>query len=205
MKFDIYNSTIAVLIDLWDNKKEMTNQLAENVVNFVNTSDHIEITCGGIYELVTGERKPNPSLRNLKKPYIDISSKSFKEDKSNFFDPFLLEKLLKTSKYKHIKNICIMGAGWNKCVKYRPLGYINLKKLLPSKNIVINKNFIHEFDEEIILNDEFNWVKLKADLSKKQLLLDPILCLEVGRYISSLSLANLLRNNLKNISLKLGN
>ena len=163
LKFDIYNSTIAVLIDLWDNKKQMTNQLAENVVNFVNTSDHIEITCGGIYELVTGERKPNPSLRNLKKPYIDISSKSFKEDKSNFFDPFLLEKLLKTSKYKHIKNICIMGAGWNKCVKYRPLGYINLKKLLPSKNIVINKNFIHEFDEEIILNDEFNWVKLNED------------------------------------------
>ena len=56
-----------------------------------------------------------------------------------------------------------MGAGWNKCVKYRPLGYINLKKLLPSKNIVINKNFIHEFDEEIILNDEYNWVKLNED------------------------------------------
>ena len=163
MKFDIYNSTIAVLIDLWDNKKRNTNQLAENVVNFVNTSDHIEITCGGIYGLVTGERKPNPSLRNLKKPFVDISSRSFKEDKSNFFDPFLLEKLLKTRKYKHIKNICIMGAGWNKCVKYRPLGYINLKKLLPSKNIVINKNFIHEFDEEIILNDEYNWVKLNED------------------------------------------
>ena len=163
MKFDIYNSTVAVLIDLWDNKKRNTDLLAENVVNFVNTTDHIVLTCGGIYELVTGERKPNPSLRNLKKPYIDISSKSFKEDKSNFFDPFLLEKLLKTSKYKHIKNICIMGAGWNKCVKYRPLGYINLKKLLPSKNIVINKNFIHEFDEEIILNDEFNWVKLNED------------------------------------------
>ena len=163
MKFDIYNSTIAVLIDLWDNKKQMTNQLAENVVNFVNTSDHIEITCGGIYGLVTGERKPNPSLRNLKKPFVDISSEIYRENKVNFFDPLLLKRLLKTNKYKHIKNICVMGAGWDKCVKNRPLGYISLKKHLPNKNIVINKNFIHEFNEETFLNDEFNWIKLDED------------------------------------------
>ena len=156
MKFDIYNSTIAVLIDLWDNKKRNTNQLAENVVNFVNLSDHIEITCGGIYGLVTGEKKPNPSLRNLKKPFVDIN-------KYNYFDPLLLKRLLKVHKYRHIKNICVMGASWDKCVKNRPLGYISLKKHLPNKNIVINKNFIYEFNEETILNDEFNWVKLNED------------------------------------------
>ena len=163
MKFDIYNSTIAVLIDLWDNKKRNTNQLAKNVVNFVNSSDHIEITCGGIYGLVTGEKRPNPSLRNLKKPFVDISSEIYRENKYNYFDPLLLKRLLKVHKYRHIKNICVMGASWDKCVKNRPLGYISLKKHLPNKNIVINKNFIYEFDEETILNDEFNWVKLNED------------------------------------------
>ena len=113
MKFDIYNSTIAVLIDLWDNKKRNTNQLAENVVNFVNSSDHIEITCGGIYGLVTGEKKPNPSLRNLKKPFVDISSEIYRENKYNYFDPLLLKRLLKVHKYRHIKNICVMGASWD--------------------------------------------------------------------------------------------
>jgi hypothetical protein len=161
MIFDIYNPTLVIVIDLWD---IVGDKFARTVVDFINKSDHVKLACGGIYDLLTGDRNIHPYMQELNKPYLDITSLTPNPNNAYFNDPELLKRYLKTKELKHIKNICIVGAAWDSCVENRPLGYDRLSKVVTTKPILIKTDLVHRYNETSMrLNEVYTWIKLKDD------------------------------------------
>ena len=162
MIFDIYNPTLVIVIDLWD---IINDKFARTVVDFINKSDHVKLACGGIYDLVTGDRNIHPYMQELNKPYLDITSLTPNPNNAYINDPEFLRRYLKKKEFKHIKNICIVGSAWDSCVQTRPLGYYRLSKVVTTNNpILIKTDLVQHYNETSMrLNEDFTWVKLKDD------------------------------------------
>ena len=171
--------SIVIIIDLWayqypskwkidDELPKLTNKdLVERIITFINTNDFVEKVYGGTYDIINLGYEVHNDISLIKKPYQNLSkkweriAKDFGSDK-RVWDAYEL-RLKHLSKMPHIKNIYITGMGWSKCVKTRSLGYVNMRHVIPDKNIIINKNLVAGFKEEDIHQNSAEWIVIDKD------------------------------------------
>ena len=151
--------SVVIVIDLWDS---VNDYFVKDIVSFINSNSFIENVYGGIYGLHYKNRKIHPYLRELNKPFDNISTKYEILDIHRRWDIHEL-RLKHLAKKSHIKNIYIVGTHWRECVKDRSLGYINLKSNFPDRNVIINKNLVAGFIETDIREEDISWTKLDED------------------------------------------
>ena len=151
--------SVVIVIDLWDS---VNDYFVKDIVSFINSNSFIENVYGGIYGLHYKNRKIHPYLRELNKPFDNISTKYEILDIHRRWDIHEL-RLKHLAKKSHIKNIYIVVTHWRECIKDRSLGYINLKSNFPDRNVIINKNLVAGFIETDIREEDISWTKLDED------------------------------------------
>jgi len=162
---NLTDPSIVIIIDLWDSLEQ--GRIPNDIINFVNNNDYIEKVYGGIYNTVLGEHKEHRDIIRIKKPFENLSKKweriSIKFGPEHLhWDAYEL-RLRHLEKMPHIKNIYITGFAFDKCVKTRSLGYQNLRRVLPDRNIIINKNLVDQFTKRTIEEAPAEWVYIDED------------------------------------------
>tara|TARA_R110000824_G_C14969558_1_gene652931 strand:+ start:39 stop:674 length:636 start_codon:yes stop_codon:yes gene_type:complete len=162
---NLTDPSIVIIIDLWN---DITDQyIINNIIDFIDNNDFIEKVYGGIYNTLLEDYKEHQDIDRIKKPFENISKKweriSAKFGPEHlYWDAYEL-RLRHLVKMPHIKNIYITGFSFDQCVKTRSLGYQNLRHVLPDKNIIINKNLVSNFTEQIIEESPVEWAYIDED------------------------------------------
>lgn len=162
---NLTDPSIVIIIDLWDSLEQ--GRIPNDIINFVNNNDYIEKVYGGIYDTVLGDFKEHRDIVRIKKPFENLSKKWERVSvkfgpEYKLWDAYEL-RMRHLNKMPHIKNVYITGFAFDKCVKSRSLGYINLRQLLPDKNIIINKNLVDQFTERTIKEAPAEWASIDKD------------------------------------------
>ena len=162
---NLTDPSIVIIIDLWDSLEQ--GRIPNDIINFVNNNDYIEKVYGGIYNTVLGDFKEHRDIVRIKKPFENLSKKWERVSvkfgpEYKLWDAYEL-RMRHLNKMPHIKNVYITGFAFDKCVKSRSLGYINLRQLLPDKNIIINKNLVDQFTERTIKEAPAEWASIDKD------------------------------------------
>ena len=162
---NLTDPSIVIIIDLWDSLVQ--TRRVDDIINFINNNDYIEKVYGGIYDTVLGDFKEHRDIVRIKKPFENLSKKWERVSvkfgpEYKLWDAYDL-KVRHLNKMPHIKNIYITGFAFDKCVKSRSLGYVNLRQLLSDKNIIINKNLVDQFTERTIKEAPAEWASIDKD------------------------------------------
>lgn len=162
---NLTDPSIVIIIDLWDSLVQ--TRKIDDIINFINNNDYIEKVYGGIYNTVLGDFKEHRDIVRIKKPFENLSKKWERVSvkfgpEYKLWDAYEL-RMRHLNKMPHIKNVYITGFAFDKCVKSRSLGYINLRQLLPDKNIIINKNLVDQFTERTIKEAPAEWASIDKD------------------------------------------
>ena len=162
---NLTDPSIVIIIDLWDSLVQ--TRRVDDIINFINNNDYIEKVYGGIYDTVLGDFKEHRDIVRIKKPFENLSKKWERVSvkfgpEYKLWDAYDL-KVRHLNKMPHIKNVYITGFAFDKCVKSRSLGYVNLRQLLSDKNIIINKNLVDQFTERTIKEAPAEWASIDKD------------------------------------------
>jgi len=153
---------IAIIIDPWE-KKQLLNRVLffldhlymtiQQIKKFIDSKDNIDIVVVASYDNIPVQKT---CLKWIPK----------KAKKIFFTDEESLRKLLSENK---VDNIYINGGAWDICVKDRPLGYINLKKIiddmqldtniLVKDNCVVMSNSHNLMPATFVPEDNLDWVE----------------------------------------------
>ena len=159
MTINLNDPSIVIVIDLWTTVNPV---LVRKIVTFINNNNFIEDVYGGIYGVHSKARKIHPYIKELSKPFDNISTKYEILGEKRQWDVHEL-RLRCLDKKPHIKNIYITGTHWKECVKDRSLGYPSIKKHFPDKNVIINTLLVQGFMEEDIQENYAYWSKIDKD------------------------------------------
>jgi len=147
---------IAIIIDCWKDTPttlhhiilskifRSTRFVYLNIKKFLS-SDLIDVIIISSYD----DKDTTPTILNI--------------DKKKFF--FLHEEqLIEFLKNNSVKNIYMCGCAWDSCVRDRPLGYLNVYKIINSLNldisVLVKYNCVKNLDDTYFVkskNDD--WVK----------------------------------------------
>lgn len=186
--------SIAILIDCWAGDTRPNALLYSNILNFLN-NPNIETVVLASYNVDTEFRQSNTiwyenyhnlffrkqSLRKVKHLYdlqktYNFTNYVLETDPRilNYVNPdkfqismlwsWQLEYYLNCN--PRFKNIYVLGAAWEHCIKQRPLGYSQLTEITDS-NILIDTSCILTLDAiHPVLSNDQEWKQIKESVWK---------------------------------------
>ena len=154
-------NSIAVLIDCWDMRGEVTDNYLQafeevytNIIEFLDQTPQIKIVVLASYE-TEDFRHDNAwyndtgKLHKTADTILNYVNKEKKQISLTLFDDFA--NLL--AQNPDIENIYLMGTSWDDCIQHRNIGLYRCSEI--GKNILINtKCVFHSVDS--ILNLKYN-------------------------------------------------
>lgn len=186
--------SLVILIDFWD--PVGPEKRINDTIEFLNSNSAIKTVVLSTYNSKSELFSLYNSLwyRNRKEWYEKsprlVKDRSILEDKENIktssnnrrTDPRIL-KYINPNQYqiamfqyweieyylsihKEIKNIYVLGSAWEDCVKYRPVGYLALSKLL-NVNILTHTNLVRTNQSnypDLSLNR--HWINVEGNVYK---------------------------------------
>lgn len=184
--------SLVILIDFWN--PVGPKKRVDDTIEFLNSNIAIKTVVLSSYEVRSELFPLYNSLwyRNRKEWYekapMLVKDRSILEDKENIkklsnnrrTDPRILkynnpnryqiamfqywEIEYYLSIYPEIKNLYVLGSAWEECVKYRPLGYLNLLQL-QNVNILTHTNLVRSNQSDYPdLSSDRHWVNVEGNV-----------------------------------------
>jgi hypothetical protein len=140
---------IAIVIDLWDKNilskilffLDHTFILSNNIKKFIDSKNDIDAIIIASYD-----------KKSTLKSFLRWRSKA---KKIFITEEEEIETLIKEN---HIEEIYMCGSAWDACVQNRPLGYLNLKRIVQknriSTQILVKDNCVMTLNEKFFIPSE---------------------------------------------------
>ena len=185
--------SLAILIDFWD--PVGPKKRVDDTIEFLNSNSAIKTVVLSSYNVRLELFTEHCWYHNRKEWYgksnVSIRDRALLEDKETIqkhfiknyvTDPHILKYHNPTqyqiamfqyweieyylSIHPEIKNIYVLGSAWEECVKYRPVGYLQLSQL-QNVNILTHINLVRTNQSNYPdLSSDHHWINIEGNVYK---------------------------------------